>query len=207
MFNRAKRERRPSAQFVLGVLAGAISVSAYAISCDATSPATSGTGTTTGAPAAGEVPYANAQSGLGSTTVQGAIDEIGTTMRSAIAGGGIVTGGTPGSTIWTMELKLLDATADQLTSTGMGTVTLTETAPGQGSYETSGPNVFIDDGLVGPPTGTRTGKYFVVGNMVLMTGELGGGHKIGTHWFAYLAGGGRTLILANGGEVVVLTKQ
>ena len=36
-------------------------------------------------------PYANAQSGLGSTTVQGAIDEIGTTTRSAIAGGGIVT--------------------------------------------------------------------------------------------------------------------
>ena len=194
MFNRATRTQTVGT-FRLGVLAGAIAVGAYAISCDATSPATSGT--TTGAPAAGEVPYVNAQSGLGATTVQGAIDEIGTTMRSAMAGVGIVTGGTPGSTTWTMEIKRLDTTAEQLTSTGMGTLTLTETAPGQGSYETSGPNIFILDGLAGPPTGTRTGKYFVVGDMVLMTGEIGGGPQVGTLGWRVLADGGRTLTLNN----------
>jgi hypothetical protein len=206
MFNRANTQRKASAQFVLGVLAGAIAVGAYAISCDATSPATSGT--TSGSPAANEVPYANAQSGLASATVQAAIDEIGTTMRAATAGGGVVTGGTLGSTTWTMEIKRLDPDAEQLTSTGMGTLTLTETAPGQGSYETSGANIFILDGLAGPPTGTRTGKYFVVGDLVLLTGELGAGHKVGTTWLARLSNAGHTLTLNNfGALVVVLTRQ
>ena len=47
----------------------------------------------------------------------------------------------------------------------MGTLTLTATAPGQGSYETSGANIFILDGLTGEPRGTKTGKYFVVGDL------------------------------------------
>jgi len=205
MFNRAG-ERRGSAHFALGVLAGAAVIGVYAISCDATSPATSGT--TTGTPAAGEVPYVNAQSGLGATTVQGAIDEIGTTMRSAMAGVGVVTGGTPGTTTWAMQIKRLDTTVEQLTTTGMGTLTLTEAAPGQGSYETSDANIFILDGLTGPPTGTRTGKYFVVGDLVMMTGEISAGHKGAYTWLARLADGGRTLTLSNFGSViVVLTRQ
>jgi hypothetical protein len=218
MFNRSNGERRGSAHFMVGVLAGAAVIGAYAISCDATSPATSSTAGTTGTtgaagttgaiPAAGEVPYVNVQSGLGATTVQGAIDEIGTTMRSAMIGGGVVTGGTPGSSTWAMQVKVLDVASEQLTSTGMGTVTLTETAPGQGSYQTSGANIFILDGLTGPPTGTRTGKYFVVGDLVLLTGEISPGHKGGYTWLARLADGGRTLTLSNfGSVVVVLTRQ
>ena len=129
--------------------------------------------------AAGDVPYANAESGLGATTVQAAIDEIGTTLESATAGGGVVTGGAARSTTWTMEVVILDVNAEQLTSTSMGTLTLTATAPGQGSYETSGANIFILDGLTGEPRGTKTGKYFVVGDTVMLTGERAPGDQDG----------------------------
>lgn len=203
MFNRWSGERRAPAPFLLGVLVGAVVVGAYAISCDATKPATSGT---TGAPAASDVPYANAQSGLGAATVQAALDEIGTTMRSAMAGGA-VTGGAK-STTWTMETRVLDTATDTMATTGMGTLTITETAPGQGSYETSGANILILDGLTGTPTGTRTGKYFVVGDLVILSGEISSGHKVGYTWLARLADGGHTLTLSNFGAVVlVLTKQ
>jgi hypothetical protein len=188
-----------------GLLAGAAFVGVYAISCDTMTPATSGT---TGTPLASDVPYVNAQSGLGSTTVQGALDEIGTTMRSATAGLGMVTGGATKSTTWTLEMQLLDTAAEALVPTSMGTVTLTETAPGQGSYETSGANIFILDGLTGPPQGTRSGKYFIVGDLVLLTGESAPGHKVGLTWLARLADGGRRLTLSNFGAVVlVLTRQ
>jgi len=48
---------------------------------------------------------------------------------------------------------------------------LTETAPGEGTYETSVANAFILDGLAGPPMGTRTGRYFLVGGLLMMTGQ------------------------------------
>src|SRR5262245_11972490 len=212
MFNRTSGAGgRRSAHFFLGVLAGAAVVGAYAISCDGTSPVKSGTtGGTSGTmvvPAAGDVSYANAQSGLGSTTVQAAIDEIGTTMRSATVGGSVVTGGAR-STTWNMETRRLDPATDTLASTGMGTLTVTETAPGQGSYETSGPNILILDGIAGAPQGTRTGRYFIVGDLVLVTGEPSPGFKSGYTWLARLADGGRTLALSNfGGVLLVLTRQ
>jgi hypothetical protein len=205
MFNRRNSERRGSPHFLVGVLAGAAAVGAYALSCDATSPATSGT---TGTPtAANEVPYANAQSGLAATTVQAAIDEIGTTMRSAIAGAGVVTGGPAKTTTWAIRLDVVDVAAEEMTSTSMGTVTLTETAAGRGSYQTSGNNVLIKDGIFEQPTAKHTGKYFVVGDVVVITGERTPGTKSGQIWFARLADGGHTLTLNDGTVFVVLTKQ
>ena len=212
MFNHTSgaRAKRP-AHFFLGILAGAAAVGAYTLSCDGTSPVMSGTtGGTTGtmaAPAAGDVPYANAESGLGATTVQAAIDEIGTTLESATAGGGVVTGGAARSTTWTMEVVILDVNAEQLTSTSTGTLTLTATAPGQGSYETSGANIFILDGLTGEPRGTKTGKYFVVGDLVMLTGEREPGTKTAATWAAYLSRSGRTITLNNFGSVTVVLKK
>src|SRR5262245_158546 len=132
MFNRTSAASgRRSAHFFLGAMAGAVVVAAYAISCDATSPARSGTtggssgtmggaagtmGGATGAvssPAASDVPYLNAESGLGATTVQAAIDEIGTTMLAA-TGGGVVTGGASRTTTWSMEVIELDVNAEEL---------------------------------------------------------------------------------------------
>ena len=94
------------------------------------------------------------------------------------------TGGAPNSTTWTVRVDVLDTAAEQLTSTGMGTLTLTETAPGRGSYETSGDNIFILDGLSGPPTGTRTGKYFVVGDFGGDHGRANPGDQERPSWFA-----------------------
>jgi hypothetical protein len=185
-------------------LAGAAAVGAYTISCDATRSASG----TTETPSAGEVPYANGQSGLVATTVQAALDEIGTTMESALTNGGVVTGGgTAKSSVWTLEMKVLDGTTETLTSTNKGTVTLTETAPGQGSYQTSGANVFVLDGLAGPPTGTQVGKYFLLEGLVSFTGEVSPGTKTATTWHASLSHGGRTLTLNNFGAVtLVLTR-
>jgi hypothetical protein len=210
MFNRRNGERRGPAHFLLGVLAGAIGVGTYTISCDATRPATSGTTGTAGAagpPAARDVLFANTESDPGATTVHPALDEIGTTMLAATAGGA-VTGGTPTTTTWAMEVIQLDVNAEELKTTGTGTLQLTQTAPGRGSYETSGANVFILDGLPGPPRGTKTGKYFVIGDLLMMTGEREPGVKTAYVWAAHLADGGRTITLNNFGSVtVVLTKQ
>jgi hypothetical protein len=201
------RRTQRSGYFLAGLLAGAVSVAVYTVSCNTVAPAKSGTGTTA-APPASDVPYTNAQSGLGATTVQGAIDEIGTTMRSATAGIGAVTGGGATSTTWTLEMQLLDPATETLASKSLGTLTLTETAAGQGSYETSGANIFLLDGLTGAPGGTRVGKYFVVDDLVLVTGEVPVGNKSGMTWLARLADGGRRLTLSNFGAVVlVMTRQ
>ena len=89
----------------------------------------------------------------------------------------------------------------------MGTLTLTATAPGQGSYETSGANIFILDGLTGEPRGTKTGKYFVVGDLVMLTGERAPGTKTALTWAANLSRGGRTITLNNFGSVTVVLKK
>jgi hypothetical protein len=89
----------------------------------------------------------------------------------------------------------------------MGTVTFTESAPGQGSYETSGANVFMLDGLFGPPAGTQTGKYFLVGDWLLMTGQVSGTNS-GYTWLAHLSAAGHTMTLNNAGAVVLaLSRQ
>jgi hypothetical protein len=197
------RRARPT-YFLVGVLTGAAAVGAYTISCDSMSPAVSGTGTTS----ASQVAYGNGRSGLKSTTVQDALDEIGTTMRVATAGAGVVTGGSgPSPTIWTIQTSILDPNAGTMTSSGMGSVTFTETAPGQGTYETTAANVFMLDGLYGAATGTRTGKYFLVGDWLLMTGQLGSVNS-GLTWLARLSDAGQTITLNNAGAVVlVLSKQ
>lgn len=192
--------------FVLGLVTGAAAVAAYTLSCSSMTPATSGPG----APAASEVAYTNAQSGLTSTTVQAALDEIGTTMRAATKPAGMdaavaTAGGFP--TVWSIQQNVLDPNTETMTSTSMGTVTFTESAPGQGSYQTSGANVFMLDGLTGPPTGTQTGKYFLVGDWLLMTGQVSG-NKAGYTWLARLSAAGKTITLNNAGAVVlVLTRQ
>ena len=208
MFNRVHGKNRWSPQFMLGVLAGAAAVGAYTISCGTQSSAASGT---TGAPppAASDIPYTNTTSGLGATTVQGALDEIGTTMRSATAGG-VVTGGTPTSTTWAMEIKILDVATEIINTTATGTLTLTETAPGEGTYETSVANIFILDGLVGPPMGTRTGRYYLVGGLLMMTGQRSATatDKTAYTWSMHVSDAGRTISLNNFGSVtVVLTKS
>lgn len=203
--------RRRQGVFVLGLLTGAAAVGAYTMSCGSMTSATSGAGS----PSASEVPYANAQSGLKSTTVQAALDEIGTTMLAATRGttpvdaAGTVpvadAGGIP--TVWSLQANVLDPGSGTMTSTAMGTVTFTESAPGQGSYETSGANIFILDGLAGPPAGTQTGKYFLIGDWLLITGQLSG-TPLGYTWLAHLSAAGRTMTLNNAGAVVlVLNRQ
>lgn len=128
-------------------------------------------------------------------------------MRSATAGGVVVTGGTPKTTTWAMEVIVLDVNTEELKATSMGTLALTETAPGQGRYETSGPNIFLFDGLTGEPRGTKTGKYFVVGDLVMLTGEREPGIKSAATWAAHLASGGGTITLNNFGSVTVVLKK
>src|SRR5262249_50285045 len=138
---------------------------------DATSPVNSGTtGGTNGAmvvPRAGGGLFAHAPNGAGAAAGEAGPREGGAPHRGAAAGGGAATGGAR-STTWTMEIRRLEPATDTLASTGMGTLTVTETAPGQGTYETSGPNILILDGIAGAPTGTRTGSYFIVGDLVLV---------------------------------------
>lgn len=221
MFNRTSgADGRRSAHFFLGVLAGAAAVAAYAISCDATSRAISGTagGTSGGSgamggaigttvPPASDVPYLNAESGLGATTVQAAIDEVGTTMFAATGGGGVVTGGASRTTTWSMEVVVLDVDAEELQSTNMGTLKFTESAPGRGSYETSEKNFFMTGWPFGELPGTKTGKYFIVGNLVTMTGDRVAGGKSAYTWMAHLANAGRTITLSNFGSVTVVLKK
>jgi hypothetical protein len=202
--------RRPGA-FAFGVVTGAAAVAAYTLSCGSMTTATSGVG----APVASEVPYTNAQSGLKSTTVQAALDEIGTTMLAATKGttqtdaaGTVPVADAAGiPTVWSIQTNVLDPNSGTMTSMSMGTVTFTESAPGQGSYETSGANVFMLDGLFGPATGTQTGKYFLVGDWLLMTGQVSGNNS-GYTWLARLSAAGQTMTLNNAGAVVLaLSKQ
>ena len=92
-------------------------------------------------------------------------------------------GGREHPTVWSIQANVLDPNSGTMTSTSMGTVTFTESAPGQGSYETSAANVFMLDGLFGPATGTQTGKYFLVGDWLLMTGQVSGNNS-GYTWLA-----------------------
>jgi hypothetical protein len=203
MGDRAAEGHGPRRVFALGAVTGAAAVGVYALSCGSMPAATSGVCP----PGATDVAYINTRSGLGSTTVQGALDEIGTTMRKATGATSAIAdaGGIP--TIWTIQQNLLDPNTETMGSTSMGTVTFVEASPGQGSYETSGANVFMLDGLAGPPTGTRTGKYFLVGDWLLMTGQVSS-TKTGYTWLARLSDFGQTMTLNNAGAVVlVLSKQ
>src|SRR5215467_5041006 len=100
MTDRTRVERRAGRMyFVAGLLAGAMAVGAYTASCDSMGTATSASG---GA-AADQVLYSNGRSGLTATTVQGALDEIGTTMRAATTTtttGVVAPGNAPGPTVW-----------------------------------------------------------------------------------------------------------
>ena len=87
---------------------------------------------------------------------------------------------------------------------------MTETAPGEGTYETSVANAFILDGLAGPPMGTRTGRYFLVGGLLMMTGQRTATptDKTALTWSVHVSDAGRTISLNNFGSVtVVLTKS
>jgi hypothetical protein len=203
--------RRRPVFFFLGLLTGAAAVGAYTLSCNAIAPATSGPDVRL----ASDIAYANGRSGLGATTVQAALDEIGTTMRAATST--VVTGGGPDGTgavgagvptVWAIEGRNLDATSETWTVGAFGTVTFTETAPGQGTYQTSDANVFMLDGVLGTNQGLmHTGLYFIYGDTMIITGETAPGHKGVSNWPVHLSNAGGTMTLVGGSVVLVLTKQ
>lgn len=143
---------------------------------------------------ASQVAYANGHSGLKATTVQAAIDEIGTTARRATSEsktalldqGGLIRsafGDEGTATTWNVKATKYNTETDTLDVVDYGTITFTEGATaGQGTYTVSDRNLLIDLGY--SPTLTDhtqfaepKGKYFLIGGSIVVAGKLkaGGG--------------------------------
>ena len=108
---------------LLGIGIGAAGMLAYLVSCgDAKISAShgndSGSGTGAGI-TADAVTYANARSGMRATTVQAALDDIGTSLRVA----------TSGTSTWSVQLSVLRTETETLEVSSAGTVTFVETSP------------------------------------------------------------------------------
>jgi len=178
-----------TALFFAGFAAG----TAYVASCGQDSASAAN-----GMTAAG-VEYANTQSGLNATTVQAAIDEIGTTLQAAIipsAHRGALTVGPS----WTGEVIQWDGSSDTMvTSTGF-TVIFTETSDGEGTYQTSPSNILMKDS--GPaPSGPTTGKYWIVGNHLTVSTQISAAPSpayTAFSWEIGLTDAGRTMTFADG---------
>ncbi len=172
-----------------GFVAGVVAVA----SCD---HAGLDAGTADGtADSARQVSYANSRSGLKSTTVQDAIDEIGTTARAATASSKVAVNdrgfirsafgddGSNGVTTWSVKVTqgvLHDKGTTCKKSSGgtggagggggggssgpcppatfetsnLGTITFTETSPGEGTYTATEANALMGAGWAGTPKDT-----------------------------------------------------
>lgn len=204
---------------VLGFVTGVAAAFAYLVSCSDANVSSSLGGT---AGNAGEVDYSNARSGLRATNVQAAIDEIGTTVRTATT--------TPrtamrqprshmrsahaedhatGATTWSVQVSTLDTASESMKTSAGGSISFTETAAGEGSYTTSGANVLMKAGLFGlPADAASTGKYFIVGNSLVVTAQpSAGGAANGFAWRLTVSDGGKVMTLDDGGAFLVLTKS
>jgi hypothetical protein len=230
-----------------GFVAGVVAVA----SCDHTGIADSATDS------ARQVSYANSRSGLKSTTVQDAIDEIGTTARAATAttkvalnDGGLIRAafgdeGSNGVTTWSVKVTqgvLHDKGTTCKNGGGgsggsgsggaggagasgpcppatfetsdLGTVTFTETAPGQGKYSVSEANMLLTAGFLNTPKDVYelNGVYSFAGNKrLLVAGYYPMSAKPNNgEWQVEISDGGNTVTLslvAGVGAYLVLTKQ
>ena len=207
-----------NARALIGFLSGVAATVAYLVSCgdSAMSVSQGGTGGT-----AAEVTYVGVRSGLKATNVQAAIDEIGTTVRSATTSPrtamrqprGLLRSAhaddaAAGPTTWTIQVSTLNTSTETLDTSAGGTVTFTETAPGQGTYTTSGANVLLKSGLFGLPANhAPSGKYFIVGNALVITGRQSTNPPEGLTWRLTVGDSGSTMSLDDGAAFLVLTKN
>lgn len=207
---------------LLGIGIGIAGSFAYLVSCGSPSMSSSNGDDSAGG-SADRVSYSNARSGLKAATVQTAIDEIGTTVRAATTTArtamtkpkrGVVRSAhaddaTTGTTTWSVQVTTLNTASEALEQSAGGTITFTESSPGQGSYTTSGDNVLMKAGLFGQPATTaQSGKYFIVGGALAVTAKAKtGGAASGSTWRLVVSNGGQTMTLDDGAAFLVMTKN
>jgi hypothetical protein len=127
----------------------------------------------------GDIAYDNTNSGLASTTVQGAIDELATTLSNAISGGDLIASSgvekaALTATTWVGHASLIegDGVNGVFTTTPEVTVIFTPTTESEGTYVSSPINAFQVTSMgesdyceVG-----LTGNYKIVGDKLFVYG-------------------------------------
>lgn len=120
----------------------------------------------------GNIAYDNSASGLTSTSVQGAIDELGIKLSKLVSGGALAAAGdfskaTLSATTWTGTVKYLcDATSD-LGQADL-TVTFTPITETSGTWTSTPFNAF---NIVGHPNPVTDGSYNIVENAIFFSGS------------------------------------
>lgn len=130
--------------------------------------------------ASGGIAYSNSASGLTATTVQGAIDELATTLGKAVSGGSLVTGASGvkvaalTATTWKGYAYYIDGSSHFITAPEV-TLTFTPTSETQGTYTSTPYNAFHVPSMEQPGEDAYcrlglTGSYRIVGDKLFVYG-------------------------------------